>query len=84
MNRRAIPIGPQSRATWVKIGDDLVERLEPRFHGVVIKSDLTNGSISVDWEMDRDAAPFEPHESRAVGAALIAAADDVAAYKVKP
>lgn len=84
MNRRAIPIGPQLRATWVEIGDDLVERLEPRFHGAVIKSDLTNGSISVDWEMDRNSAPFEPHESRAVGEAMIAAADDVAAYKVKP
>ena len=34
--------------------------------------------------MPMDAAPLEPHESRALGEAFFAAADDVAAYKVKP
>ena len=57
---------------------------QPGFQGVVIRSDLRNGSISVGWEMERNSAPLEPHEARAVGEALIAAADDLAAYKVKP
>jgi hypothetical protein len=34
--------------------------------------------------METMSTPLQPHEARALGEALIAAADDVAAYKVKP
>ena len=84
MNRRAIPIGRQSRGTWIEIEDDFVEEFEPGFHGAVVLSDLNSGSIKCEMHMDREAAPLEPHEAMAWGEALIAAAHDVAAYKVKP
>ena len=84
MNRRAIPIGKQSRGTWVEIEGDFVEKFDTGFHGVVMLSDLTSGNIRCHWDMDGDSAPLEPHEARALGQALIAAADDVAPYKVKP
>jgi hypothetical protein len=83
MNRREIPIGKQSRSTWIEIEDDFVERFAPGFHGAVVLSDLTSGNIRCRWDMDGDAS-LEPHEARALGEALIAAADDVAAHKVKP
>jgi hypothetical protein len=84
MNRREIPIGKQCHRTWLEIEDDFVERFEPGFAGAVILSDLTTGNIKCEWHMPMDAAPLEPHESRALGEAFFAAADDVAAYKVKP
>ena len=84
MNRREIPIGKQSRATWNAIEDGFVKQFEPGFHGAVVLSDLNSGSIECEIHMDREAAPLEPHEAIAWGEALIAAAHDVAAYKVKP
>jgi hypothetical protein len=84
MNRREIPIGKQSRGTWIEIEDDFVERLDPGFHGAVVLSDLNSCSIKCELHMDRDGAALEPHEAIKWGEALIAAAHDVAAYKVKP
>jgi hypothetical protein len=84
MNRRAIPIGKQYRETWVEIEDREVKRTQPGFNGAVVMSDVTTGGIRCRWGMPLDSTQLEPHEARALGAALIAAADDVAAYKVKP
>lgn len=83
MNRRAIPIGQQMRASG-EVTDDGVELLEPGFNGAIVLSDVTTGGIRFRLDMDGDSTQLEPHEARALGAALIAAADDVAAYKVKP
>jgi hypothetical protein len=86
MNRRAIPIGKQLRSNGLvdDIHGDVVELLEPGFVGVTVFSDVTCGGIRCRWDMPLDSAQLEPHEARAWGEALIAAADDVAAYKVKP
>lgn len=85
MNRRAIPIGKQCRFVWSEIdGEEGVAALEPRFAGAIVLSDVTTGGIRFRLDMDGDSTQLEPHEARALGAALIAAADDVAAYKVKP
>ena len=84
MNRRTIPIGRQVRGGWLEREDDFVERFEPKFSGAVVLSDVTTGGIRCRWDMDGDSAQLEPHEARAWGEALIAAADDVAAYRVTP
>jgi hypothetical protein len=86
MNRRAIPIGKQLRPNGLvdDIDGDVVEELELGFNGAVVFSDLTSGGIRCRWDMPLDSAQLEPHEARAFGEALIAAADDVAPYKVKP
>jgi hypothetical protein len=85
MNRRAIPIGKQFRFVWSEIdGEEGVAALEPKFAGAIVLSDVTTGGIRFRLDMDGDSTQLEPHEARALGAALIAAADDVAAYKVKP
>jgi hypothetical protein len=86
MNRRAIPIGKQLRPSGDvdDIHGDVVELLEPGFVGVTVCSDVTCGGIRCRWDISGDAASLEPHEARALGQALIAAADDVAAYKVQP
>lgn len=47
-------------------------------------SDVTTGDIRCRWDMPLDSAQLEPHEARALGEALIAAADDVVAYRVTP
>jgi hypothetical protein len=86
MNRRAIRIGKQLRPSGDvdDIGGAVVELLEPGFNGAVVMSDVTTGGIRCCWDMPLDSAQFEPHEARALGEALIAAADDVAPYKVQP
>ena len=85
MNRRAIPIGKQFRFVWSEIdGEECLPAIEPRFAGAIVLSDVTTGGIRFRLDMDGDSTQLEPHEARALGAALIAAADDVAAYKVKP
>ena len=84
MNRRAIPIGKQCHETWVEIEDREVKRTQPGFNGATVLSDVTTGGIRCRWDMPMDSAQLEPHEARAWGEALIAAADDVAAYKVTP
>ena len=84
MNRRFIPIGPQRQPTSYDLEGELIHEFEEKFAGVVVMSDLTSGGIRCRWDMPLDAAPLEPHESRALGEAFLAAADDVAAYKVKP
>ena len=83
MNRRFIQIGQQMRASG-EVTDDFVERLEPGFNGAVVMSDVTTGGIRCRWDMALDSAQLEPHEARTLGEALIAAADDVAAYRVTP
>ena len=83
MNRRSIRIGKQLRGSG-DFTDDCVELLEPGFNGAVVMSDVTTGGIRCRWDMPLDYAQLEPHEARALGEALIAAADDVAAYKVTP
>jgi hypothetical protein len=86
MNRRAVQIGVQLRPSGEMddIDGDVVELLEPGFAGVTVLSDVTTGGIRCKWDISGDAASLEPHEARTLGQALIAAADDVAAYKVKP
>ena len=84
MNRRAIPIGPQERAVRIETECGPIDEFQRGFAGAVVLSDLTSGNIRCRWDMDGDSAPLEPHEAIAWGEALIAAAHDVAAYKVKP
>ncbi len=50
---------------------------------VTVESDIRNGSIKLVNHLHGHPT-IEPHEARALGQALIAAADDVAAYKVQP
>jgi hypothetical protein len=50
---------------------------------VTVESDIRNGSIKLVSRIHGHPT-IEPHEARALGEALIAAADDVAPYKVKP
>ena len=84
MNRRAIPIGPQERAVSIETECGPIDEFESKFAGAIILSDVTSGNIRCRWDMDGFSAPLEPHEARALGEALIAAADDVAPYKVQP
>ena len=50
---------------------------------VTVESDIRASSIKLVCHIHGHPT-VEPHEARALGEALIAAADDVAAYKVKP
>jgi hypothetical protein len=50
---------------------------------VTVESDIRNGSIKLVNHIDGHPT-IEPHEARALGQALIAATDDLAAYKVQP
>jgi len=50
---------------------------------VTVESDIRNGSIKLVIH-PHSHRTIEPYEARALGEALIAAADDVAAYKVQP
>jgi hypothetical protein len=86
MTRQTIPIGQQLRPSGEvdDIGGDVVALLEPGFVGVTVLSDVTCGGIRCRWDISGDATSLEPHEARALGEALIAAADDIAPYKVKP
>jgi hypothetical protein len=84
MNRRFIPIGPQRQPTSYDLEGEIIHEFEDKFAGVAVMSDLTSGGIRCRWDMPLNSAQLEPHEARAWGEALIAAADDVAAYKVKP
>ena len=85
MNRRFIPIGPQLRTSWRSTKHEgLVSSRESGFSGAVVLSDPHTGEINAIWDMETRRPTLEPHEARAWGEALIAAADDVAAYKVKP
>jgi hypothetical protein len=49
---------------------------------VTVESDIRNGSIKLVSHI-HGYPTIEPHEARAFGEALIAAADDIAPYKVK-
>jgi hypothetical protein len=84
MNRRFIPIGPQCQPASYDLEGELIHEFEEKFVGAIVMSDLTTGGIRCRWDMPLDSAQLEPHEARAWGEAFIAAADDVAAYKVKP
>lgn len=84
MNRRFIPIGPQRQPASYDLEGKLIHEFEEKFVGAIVMSDLTTGGIRCQWAMPLDSAQLEPHEARAWGEALIAAADDVAAYRVTP
>jgi hypothetical protein len=83
MNRRLPDIGALNRAVALT---ELNEMRSDQFEGAMVFGDLRNG-VRLLWEI-KDKKPrgirLEPHEARALGEALIAAADDVAAYKVQP
>ena len=50
---------------------------------VTVESDIRAGTIKLICHIHGHPTA-EPHEARALGEALIAAADDLAAYKVTP
>ncbi len=78
MNQHLPDIGALNRAVVLT---ELNEMRSDQFEGAMFYG------IRLLWEI-RDKKPrgirLEPHEARALGEALIAAADDVASYKVKP
>jgi hypothetical protein len=85
MNRRFIQIGPQIRTSWRSTKHEgLVSSRESGFSGACVQSDVSDGQIKVIWDMETMSTLLQPHEARALGEALIAAADHVAAYKVQP
>ena len=83
MMRRFAEIGPLNRHAARQELEDIKER---NLAGAIVFGDIRNG-IRLVWEISYEAprgALLQPHEARALGEALIAAADDVAAYKVQP
>lgn len=84
MNRRFIPIGPQRQPTSYDLEGEVIHEFEEKFVGAIVMSDLASGTIRCRWLDALETADIEPHEARALAQAFSAAADDVAAYKVKP
>lgn len=85
MNRRFPEIGALNFRAACEHLDFLSLRNTP-LSGAIVTADHTFG-INLVWEVTENAPRgihILPHEARALGEALIAAADHVAPYKVKP
>ena len=83
MMRRFAEIGALNRHAAQQELEDIKER---NFAGAIVLGDFRNG-IRLVWAISYEAPRgvlLQPHEARALGEALIAAADDVAPYRVKP
>lgn len=85
MNRRFPEIGALNFRAACEHLDFLALRNTP-LSGAIVTANHTFG-IHLVWEVTENAPRgirLSPHEARALGEALIAAADHVAPYKVKP
>jgi hypothetical protein len=83
MKQHLPDIGALNRAVALT---ELNEMRSDQFEGAMVFGDLRNG-IRLLWEIEGKkprGIRLKPHEARALGEALIAAADDVAAHKVQP
>ena len=85
MNRRFPEIGALSFRAACEHLEFSGMRSLPLF-GAIVTADHNFG-IHLTWEVTENAPRgirLPPHEARALGEALIAAADHLAAYRVKP
>jgi hypothetical protein len=84
MNRRFPEIGALNRAVGIT---EVNKMRADQFVGAMVFGDLWDG-VRLVWEVKDVLHPrgirLKPHDARALGQALIAAADDVAPYKVQP